>query len=564
VGQNSNDAFEIYEDGVAVLTRFTIKEGGNVGIGTTAPGAKLDVVGDIRTTTSVITPVSYKEQVTSGAVSNAVWYRIIEFNGSTGRGGCEFTMSSNGGSGTPFVFRAAVSTSWTNANSTVTVYHNPYGKVNDIRVVRNATSGKSFVDVAMTAEDNVNVKINSTENYSVSIVNWTDVSTLPAGDVVETYMSISGKTFGTATNSTSNAFTVSSDASINANNVIASGNVGIGTTSPVTKLHTVGEIVGGTTGFSSGMIGFTGLGSYNSSVAVENIDALYLRKGGTNGSSTSIALASASGDSYFVGSRIKFIRTGSNSKGHLAFETKGDTSTNTTSERMRITDSGNVGIGTITPWDLGTGYTGLTIDDTITGFLAIRSSGTSQVVLSANGNSYLNGGNVGIGTTSPDAKLHIADTTAMTSGQASVEVLKLQRRDAAGDIKASTEGHVSMWATDSNNDHEWARMSWLNDNTDDSGAESEGSLHFWTNNGGTVTRAMSINHDQNVGIGTTDPQSKLQVAGGIQMADDTDAASADKVGTLRYRTSDNNSYVDMCMQTGASTYEWINIVQNNW
>ena len=48
------------------------------------------------------------------------------------------------------------------------------------------------------------------------------------------------------------------------------------------------------------------------------------------------------------------------------------------------------------------------------------------------------------------------------------------------------------------------------------------------------------------------------------MADDTDAASADKVGTLRYRTSGNNSYVDMCMQTGATTYEWVNIVQNNW
>ena len=43
----------------------------------------------------------------------------------------------------------------------------------------------------------------------------------------------------------------------------------------------------------------------------------------------------------------------------------------------------------------------------------------------------------------------------------------------------------------------------------------------------------------NVGIGTKTPQSKLQVAGGIQMADDTDTASATKVGTMRYRTATN-------------------------
>jgi hypothetical protein len=94
--------------------------------------------------------------------------------------------------------------------------------------------------------------------------------------------------------------------------------------------------------------------------------------------------------------------------------------------------------------------------------------------------------------------------------------------------------------------------------------------HSNTNNTGTilgsVTERMRIDSSGNVGIGTNSdsPSSKLQVAGGIQMADDTATASAAKVGTLKYRVSGNNSYVDMCMQTGATTYAWINIVQNNW
>jgi len=40
-----------------------------------------------------------------------------------------------------------------------------------------------------------------------------------------------------------------------------------------------------------------------------------------------------------------------------------------------------------------------------------------------------------------------------------------------------------------------------------------------------------------VGINTVLPKSKLQVDGGIQMADDTDDAVADKAGTMRYRTA---------------------------
>jgi len=67
-----------------------------------------------------------------------------------------------------------------------------------------------------------------------------------------------------------------------------------------------------------------------------------------------------------------------------------------------------------------------------------------------------------------------------------------------------------------------------------------------------------------VGIMLPDPKSSLQVNGGIQVADDSDTATADKVGTLRYRTDSNNSYVEMCVQTSATTYAWIVIHQETW
>ena len=91
--------------------------------------------------------------------------------------------------------------------------------------------------------------------------------------------------------------------------------------------------------------------------------------------------------------------------------------------------SGNVGIGTTSPSNLLTiapasaGYV-MSIEDE-NGALSHRfyaadasseyqmcdNGGTYKIILRSSGASYLNGGNVGIGTTGPDAKLHVEGTT---------------------------------------------------------------------------------------------------------------------------------------------------------
>ncbi len=251
-------------------------------------------------------------------------------------------------------------------------------------------------------------------------------------------------------------------------------------------------------------------------------------------------------------------------------------STHGANERMRITTAGNVGIGTTSPsakldvyGNLRLGTTGdfyITQSSfsttqfyvtgggnggTITfgapasntqnvsvqgdlhsyqGSIGTKQFGSFNNKISYNGDNYLNSGNLGIGTTSPNSKLQVD-----------------------GEIDANGGDGYRI------NGKPWA-------------AESSNNLRLgdWDGEGFTTTiyddtsAPVVLVGAGKVGIGTTSPQAKLQVNGGVQLANDTAGASASKVGTFRYRTSGNNSYVDMCMQTGASTYAWVNIVTNSW
>jgi hypothetical protein len=132
----------------------------------------------------------------------------------------------------------------------------------------------------------------------------------------------------------------------------------------------------------------------------------------------------------------------------------------------------------------------------------VNSGSQSDTALS-NVMNIMDTGFVGIGTTAPDMPLEIshANTTAITGANiASNAVLGLHI-----DHTADTDAAGSVIKLSSNTDGCQSAIAHIQ--VDDNDAD----LAFYTDKAGTLTEAMRIDNSQNVGIGTTSPDTKLEV-----------------------------------------------------
>ena len=176
------------------------------------------------------------------------------------------------------------------------------------------------------------------------------------------------------------------------------------------------------------------------------------------------------------------------------------------SERMRIDSSGRVGIGTsspsvkldvngevfVSPNTAGKNTFQLTTNASNDARLKMLSDTTTKVDIQANGTSYFNGGNVGIGTSSPSANLEITQSGnnvgLLVAGGGYNYTAKFESSDA--------EANIIIEDSNSTNDGNMIGVA-----TND--------MYFITN----ASERMRISSAGNVGIGTSSPASKLDING---------------------------------------------------
>ncbi len=150
----------------------------------------------------------------------------------------------------------------------------------------------------------------------------------------------------------------------------------------------------------------------------------------------------------------------------------------------------------------------LAVDNTSAG----NFTGTHLTSFPASGNSFINnGGNVGIGTTSPVSKLQITDSNK-TLTNATQNVLVYTSDAQAADIGGAI-GFGGLYNASDNTT--WASIAGRKENG--TSGNFAGYLQLNTRaNGSNPAEAMRITSAGNIGIGTTTPDEKLNVYGAIR------------------------------------------------
>lgn len=506
---SSGNVLEVFgHNGTTFITGLGVTNAGNVGIGTTGPTARLQV---------------NKELTSSDGTNGHLYLKVPAANDANAFSELAFGGRRSNSSHPIFLLRSKYNNNSTWADRSLDVIGQAYSgdaqatllTIKDTGNVGIGTASPSYpLNVQMTAS-NLNRPIvarsgDDSNFYRLSHV-WNNSATASgpfpgqSGGLYWEWGGGYGLSGGLVigTNHANAGPLILSTAATERLRIDSGGNVGIGTTSPMARLHTrvatdqnLGFVQNGNGG-DIGAFGIAAVNDANSAWVPLHLQAsrftltqgnvgigtaspagsldisassptVFLRSSATPTNYSFIA--SDANGALFVKSQTSDAYFGTQTGGMLLFQTNNDT-------KMVVTNAGNVGIGTGSPWAK----------------LDVRSDTDTVIANGAYGASV-----------AP----HFIGFRARGTQTAPAQVL-------AGDALATFQGRPFI------NSSIWTGMTVVT--TENFSNTAQGSaIFFATTPNGTVStqERMRIDHNGNVGIGTTTPnQGKVEVMGGSVCVD---------------------------------------------
>ena len=502
-----------------ISERLRLLANGNLGIGVANPGYKLDVSGDINITgtfrvngsafaTSQWTTTDNNIYYTTGNVgigtnspnaplqfANVASYRKIvlyevanndhQILGLGANGGLTFQ---NPNTSDAFQWRAGTSTTTSSELMRLTGAGNlGIGVTNPGNILQVGNGGKLRISNGTSDYSLIGSKETDDSSNTRVVISGIDRGGASAGGNIEYVATASGNHIWFSGGSTERM------------RMNSSGNLGIGTNSPASKLH----IYNSSTNINADNSGGVSLYVFNPTNAANNNSIICNRIGGTSANKVIYSIDVSNGYGWSM-----YLQGNDTTNRLLRFNSSWDGGG---TDRLVINGTnGNVGVGIANP-----AYAlDVSGDINITGSFRVNGTaftggGSSQWTTSST-NIYYTTGSVGIGTNSPSATLTVWGQQASTStGGAGTLALYYNGGWDNGVLGSSITFTQRWW----NGNNVFVSVGMITGVKTQDNGNFGGGLTFWTGPAGqsTLAERMRIVDNGNVGIGTNGPAARLNV-----------------------------------------------------